>query len=127
MSYAKAAYSVTASNLHWFTAIPVVGCIGCVLKAQNSPKNEVGTWMHRHKSLGLLSAMIIAPRLAYRVFNMSAVRTIRRRRCSRQQENYLGGTWVRFTPWPFSGLRWVPLLLMFLLSCRRCRVFFSHN
>jgi cytochrome b561 len=74
MIYAKAAYSATAASLHWLTAIPVVGCVGCVMKAQNSPKEEVGTWMHRHKSLGLLSAMIVAPRLAYRVFNMSAVR-----------------------------------------------------
>ena len=31
--------------------------------------------MHRHKSLGLLSGMIVLPRVAYRLGNMAAVRT----------------------------------------------------
>jgi hypothetical protein len=28
-----------------------LGCVGCVLKAQQAPKPEKGKWMHRHKSL----------------------------------------------------------------------------
>jgi len=68
----KAAYSVGASWLHWATAIPLVGCIGTVLKAQEAPKEEKGLWMFRHKSLGLLTGMIVAPRIAYRLFNRSA-------------------------------------------------------
>eukprot|EP00536_Pseudo-nitzschia_multiseries_P000460 jgi/Psemu1/249542/estExt_Genewise1Plus.C_60051 len=72
MSLAAKAYTATASNLHWLSAIPMVGCVGCVLKAQDSPKSEKGTWMHRHKSLGLLTGMIVAPRLAYRLVNRSS-------------------------------------------------------
>jgi 1,2-dihydroxy-3-keto-5-methylthiopentene dioxygenase len=65
-------YSVTAANLHWLTAIPAVGCVSSVLICQQSPKEEKGKWMWRHKSLGLLTGMIVAPRLAYRIFNRSA-------------------------------------------------------
>mmetsp|Transcript_16182 Transcript_16182/g.28256 ORF Transcript_16182/g.28256 Transcript_16182/m.28256 type:complete len:190 (-) Transcript_16182:332-901(-) len=72
MSFATTAYSVTASYLHWLSAVPMIGCVGCVLKAQQSPKEEKGKWMYRHKSLGLLSGMIVAPRLAYRIFNRAA-------------------------------------------------------
>lgn len=57
-------------------AIPLVGCVGTVLKAQQAPKEEKGKWMFRHKSLGLLTGMVVAPRLAYRVFNRGAVSTI---------------------------------------------------
>ena len=46
-----AAYSVGASAFHWAVAIPTIGCVGCVLKAQQSPKAEKGKWMYRHKSL----------------------------------------------------------------------------
>lgn len=31
--------------------------------------------MHRHKSLGLLTGMIVAPRVAYRLSNMAGVCT----------------------------------------------------
>jgi 1,2-dihydroxy-3-keto-5-methylthiopentene dioxygenase len=58
--------------MHWLTAIPIIGCVGCVLKAQEAPKEDKGTWMHRHKSLGLLSGMIVAPRLAYRLVSRSS-------------------------------------------------------
>jgi len=75
MSIAATAYSITASNFHWLSAIPMLGCVGCVLKAQDSPKEDKGTWMFRHKSLGLLTGMIVAPRLAYRIVNRSSVRT----------------------------------------------------
>lgn len=72
MSLPKTAYSVTAASYHWLVAIPAVGCVGSVLKAQQSPKGEKGTWMWRHKSLGLLTGIFVAPRLAYRVFNRAA-------------------------------------------------------
>ena len=42
MSLPKTAYSVTAAYYHWLVAIPAVGCVGSVLKAQQrggaSPK-----------------------------------------------------------------------------------------
>ena len=45
-----------------------------VLKAQEAPKAEKGLWMHRHKSLGLLTAILVAPRLGYRLFNAAKYR-----------------------------------------------------
>jgi len=68
------AYSAAASYLHWFAAAPMIMSIGSVLKAQNSPKSEKGVWMHRHKSFGLLTGMIVAPRFGYRLFNAAKVR-----------------------------------------------------
>jgi cytochrome b561 len=44
----------------------------CFYVIQNAPKAEKGKWMHRHKSLGLLTGMIVAPRFAYRLFKPSA-------------------------------------------------------
>ncbi|KAL3945165.1 MAG: hypothetical protein SGBAC_000768 [Bacillariaceae sp.] len=72
MSVPKTAYSIAAANLHWLTAIPAVGCVATVLKAQEAPKEEKGMWMHRHKSLGLLTGMIVVPRVGYRLFQRSA-------------------------------------------------------
>lgn len=43
-----------------------------MLKAQDSPKEEKGKWMWRHKSMGLLAGIIIAPRFAYRLMNRKA-------------------------------------------------------
>eukprot|EP00339_Tiarina_fusa_P018841 CAMPEP_0117006668 /NCGR_PEP_ID=MMETSP0472-20121206/6814_1 /TAXON_ID=693140 ORGANISM="Tiarina fusus, Strain LIS" /NCGR_SAMPLE_ID=MMETSP0472 /ASSEMBLY_ACC=CAM_ASM_000603 /LENGTH=189 /DNA_ID=CAMNT_0004708199 /DNA_START=23 /DNA_END=592 /DNA_ORIENTATION=- len=71
-SVPKAAYSVTAAYYHWMVAVPLAGCIGTVLKAQDAPKEEKGAWMFRHKSLGLLTGIVVAPRVAYRVFNSQA-------------------------------------------------------
>jgi superoxide oxidase len=68
-AFPASAYSLSASWLHWITAVPALGCIGTVLTAQQAPKEEKGKWMHRHKSLGLLTAMIVAPRIAYRVLS----------------------------------------------------------
>lgn len=62
-------YPVAASYFHWLVAAPLIGSVGCVLKCQQSPKEEKGKWMWRHKSLGLLTGMIVAPRLGYRLFN----------------------------------------------------------
>jgi cytochrome b561 len=74
MSYAKLAYTSTAAYYHWMVAVPLVGAVGTVLKAQQSPKAEKGKWMHRHKSLGLLTGMIVAPRFAYRLLSGSSYR-----------------------------------------------------
>ena len=63
------AYSVVASHFHWFVAAPLMGCVASVLIAQQAPKEDKGTWMFRHKSLGLLTGMIVAPRLGYRLLN----------------------------------------------------------
>ncbi|KAL3924032.1 MAG: hypothetical protein SGILL_001296 [Bacillariaceae sp.] len=72
MSFASSAYSVGASYFHWFAAVPMIGCVGTVLQAQQAPKEDKGRLMHLHKSLGLLTGMIVAPRLAYRIFNRAA-------------------------------------------------------
>ena len=63
------AYSIAASYHHWMVAAPLMGSVASVLKCQQSPKEEKGKWMWRHKSLGLLTGLIVAPRLGYRVFN----------------------------------------------------------
>jgi cytochrome b561 len=49
MSVSKIAYSITASSYHWMVALPLMGAVGTVLKAQQSPKEEKGKWMWRHK------------------------------------------------------------------------------
>mmetsp|Transcript_31157 Transcript_31157/g.41581 ORF Transcript_31157/g.41581 Transcript_31157/m.41581 type:complete len:189 (-) Transcript_31157:54-620(-) len=64
-----AVYTKAASAYHWIIAAPLIGSVGCVLQAQQAPKAEKGLWMHRHKSLGLLTGMLVAPRLAYRLIN----------------------------------------------------------
>ena len=72
-----AAYTKTASLYHWAVAIPLMGSIGCVLQAQNTPKEQKkdkANLMHLHKSLGLLTGIIVAPRFAYRLFARSKVR-----------------------------------------------------
>jgi superoxide oxidase len=62
-------YSRAAGALHWLVAIPFIASIGSVLKAQQAPKEEKGLWMFRHKSMGLLAGMLVAPRFAYRLFS----------------------------------------------------------
>lgn len=66
------AYSKAAGVFHWLVAFPLMGCVGTVLKAQQAPKEEKGMWMHRHKSLGLLTACLIAPRFAYRLISRAS-------------------------------------------------------
>jgi cytochrome b561 len=70
------AYTIAASYYHWLVAIPLMGSIGSVLKCQQSPKEEKGKWMFRHKSLGLLTGLIVAPRLGYRVMNAASYRNV---------------------------------------------------
>eukprot|EP00518_Triparma_eleuthera_P001700 CAMPEP_0182462228 /NCGR_PEP_ID=MMETSP1319-20130603/6567_1 /TAXON_ID=172717 /ORGANISM="Bolidomonas pacifica, Strain RCC208" /LENGTH=178 /DNA_ID=CAMNT_0024661633 /DNA_START=140 /DNA_END=676 /DNA_ORIENTATION=- len=62
-------YSFLQSSLHWVSAPVLIGSIGCVLKAQNSPKGEKGKWMHRHKSLGLLSFFVLVPRVGAKLMS----------------------------------------------------------
>lgn len=66
------AYTRAAGVFHWLVAFPLIGCVGTVLKAQQAPKEEKGLWMHRHKSLGLLTGCVVAPRLIYRLLSRPA-------------------------------------------------------
>jgi 1,2-dihydroxy-3-keto-5-methylthiopentene dioxygenase len=73
MSAAPAlAFSRTAGVFHWLVAIPIIASVGAVLKAQSAPKEEKGTWMFRHKSMGLLAGILVAPRFAYRLFSRNS-------------------------------------------------------
>jgi len=71
-----AAYSKTASYFHWLIAFPLVGSVGTVLYSQSLPKDakeEKMKLMFTHKSLGLLTGILVAPRIIYRVVNMAKV------------------------------------------------------
>jgi cytochrome b561 len=63
------AYSRAAGMFHWLAAFPMIGCVASVLQAQQAPKELKADLMFRHKSLGLLTGLIVAPRFAYRLFN----------------------------------------------------------
>lgn len=63
------AYTIAASYYHWMVAAPLMGAVASVLICQQVPKEEKGKWMWRHKSLGLLTGLIVAPRMGYRLFN----------------------------------------------------------
>ncbi len=76
MTAPSMAYAIGARWFHWMTAIPLIGCVGTVLKAQQAPKEDKGKWMFRHKSLGLLTGMIVAPRVAYRIMGRSGYNVI---------------------------------------------------
>lgn len=67
-------YTKTAANLHWIVAGTMSACIGTVLKAQDSPKQDKGYWMQLHKSFGLLTGVIVLPRVGYRLLNASKFR-----------------------------------------------------
>jgi len=67
MSYL--AYSRAASYMHWIVAFPLIGSVASVLQAQSAPKEQKGDLMRRHKSLGLLTGMLVAPRVAYRMLS----------------------------------------------------------
>jgi 1,2-dihydroxy-3-keto-5-methylthiopentene dioxygenase len=86
----KLAYSYTASWFHWTVAGCVLGTVGTVLKAQQAPKQDKGTWMHRHKSFGLLTGMIVAPRLAYRLVSGSSAYRVQNVVGNAQWENMAG-------------------------------------
>lgn len=102
------AYSYAASYFHWMVAVPLIGCVATVLKAQQAPKEEKGKWMFRHKSLGLLTGMIVAPRFAYRLLNRSAY-NVRDLQGNSQVENVLGklghlGLYGFMTIMPATGI-----------------------
>jgi len=74
-----AAYTKSASYFHWLVAAPLIGSVGTVLKAQSLPKeakDEKLQLMWIHKSLGVLTGIIVAPRLVYRIANMGKVSAI---------------------------------------------------
>jgi len=50
-------------------AVPMTVSIGAVLRAQQLPKRseERQYWMRQHESFGVLTAVVLVPRLAYRV------------------------------------------------------------
>jgi len=72
----KTTYSLAASWFHWAVALPLLGCVGTVLKAQQAPKEEKGDWMFRHKSLGLLTGIVVAPRVAYRLVSAAGYKVL---------------------------------------------------
>ena len=75
MSAALAAplhYTKLAGLLHWLSVPSMTGSVACVLYAQTLPKGaEKGEWMYRHKSLGLLTGMVMVPRVATKVMSRS--------------------------------------------------------
>lgn len=53
--------------MHWATGGALIGCVATVLQAQQAKGKAKGDLMFMHKSLGLLSGMLVAPRLALRL------------------------------------------------------------
>jgi cytochrome b561 len=90
MSALTAYYSRAAGALHWLVAFPLIGCVGCVLQAQKAPKEEKGLWMHRHKSLGLLTAGFVAPRFLYRLLSGGSAYNVRHLQGNAAWENVAG-------------------------------------
>ena len=66
-------YSKLTQYMHWMMAPALSGSIFCVLKAQEydwktSPEPK-GKWMWRHKSLGLLTGLLVLPRIATKMIS----------------------------------------------------------
>lgn len=58
-------YTQLMSVMHWATAPAMMGTVATVMYSQfGAEKKDKGTWMWRHKSLGLLTAFLAAPRIA---------------------------------------------------------------
>lgn len=91
MSVAKTAYSLTASWYHWVVAVPLLGTVGTVLYSQQVPKEEKGIWMFRHKSLGLLTGLVVAPRFAYRLVSARSAYNVIHLPGNAAWENSAGG------------------------------------
>ena len=64
---APTTYSRAVSLMHWLTVPALTGSVACVLWAQQVKGAEKGKWMFRHKSLGLLTGMVVAPRVAIKL------------------------------------------------------------
>ncbi|CAM9774618.1 unnamed protein product [Chrysoparadoxa australica] len=64
-------YSRAVSAMHWLSAPAMMASIGSVLQAQALPKGDKGkgTWMFRHKSMGLLAGLVVGPRFAVRIMS----------------------------------------------------------
>ncbi|GAB5032615.1 cytochrome b561 [Nannochloropsis oceanica] len=60
-------YSKALSLFHWLVGLSMMGSVGAVLQAQQVKGKEKGVWMFRHKSLGLLAGILIAPRFIFRL------------------------------------------------------------
>ena len=59
------AYSRATSSLHWLSAVSLIGAVGSALKAQSTTdKKTKGEIMFYHKSLGLLTGILLVPRVA---------------------------------------------------------------
>ena len=63
MSQYGLTYGKVVSRMHWLSAPTMMACVGSVLAFQQADKQNKGTWMFRHKSLGLLTGLLVAPRL----------------------------------------------------------------
>lgn len=62
---AATAYSRATSSLHWLSAASLLGAVGTVLKAQQTTdKQTKGDLMNAHKSFGLLTGVLLVPRVA---------------------------------------------------------------
>lgn len=59
------------SNMHWLSAPAMLGTIGTVLAAQQADKKDKGAWMFRHKSLGLLTGLLVCPRLVTKLMSVA--------------------------------------------------------
>jgi cytochrome b561 len=61
-------YSTGVQFFHWVMGGSVLGAVGFVLAAQNTKDKELkGKFMFYHKSCGTLAAMLLVPRLAFRL------------------------------------------------------------
>eukprot|EP00808_Paulinella_micropora_P017614 g26007.t1 len=67
------AYPGPVAVMHWLVAPTMIGTVGAVIIAQGLDKShhdykeDYGRWMWRHKSLGLLTGMLVVPRLVTRL------------------------------------------------------------
>jgi cytochrome b561 len=108
MSIIAAAYPRAASVYHWAVAVPLMGSVGSVLKAQQSPKEEKGKWMWRHKSLGFLTGLVVAPRMIYRTFNWAKYKAVPAAEGSQLEHAAANlshiGLYVFMTVMPASGI-----------------------
>jgi hypothetical protein len=73
MSYAAQAYSRVAASFHWMVAIPLIGCIGTVLKAQVSEGREI-----RSPNQEMMAQMIFWSNLTHANVSQCTYRTPQR-------------------------------------------------
>uniref|UniRef100_A0A7S2UZ64 Cytochrome b561 bacterial/Ni-hydrogenase domain-containing protein n=1 Tax=Fibrocapsa japonica TaxID=94617 RepID=A0A7S2UZ64_9STRA len=64
-----ASYTKAVSYMHWLSAPAMLGCVGTVLQAQQVKGKSKGDFMFYHKSLGLLSGILVAPRLGAKLIS----------------------------------------------------------